>query len=126
MQPLTDHINSTVDRIDATLDGWTQGRLVIDQGNAYIEVEPFQFVPVPAGVTVEVKNGSIWQRLTEADLQAVTVDGWPAYAGLPARIQEDPSTCETCANRGWETSDAVAACNCCEDHEFYTREEESR
>ena len=28
--------------------------------------------------------------------------------------------CDTCDNAGWETMSKVAACNCCENHEFYT------
>jgi hypothetical protein len=29
-------------------------------------------------------------------------------------------SCDTCDNRGWETTDKVAACNCCNEHEFYS------
>ena len=29
------------------------------------------------------------------------------------------SPCDTCDNAGWETMGKVAACNCCENHEFY-------
>lgn len=32
---------------------------------------------------------------------------------------EAPS-CKTCGNAGWETMGRVAACNCCENHKFYT------
>jgi len=28
--------------------------------------------------------------------------------------------CDTCDNAGWETMAKVAACNCCENHEFYS------
>jgi len=28
--------------------------------------------------------------------------------------------CDTCDNAGWETMSKVAACNCCENHEFYS------
>lgn len=28
--------------------------------------------------------------------------------------------CETCNNRGMETMDRVAACNCCDDYEYYS------
>jgi len=27
--------------------------------------------------------------------------------------------CDTCNNAGWETMSKVAACNCCENYEFY-------
>ena len=30
------------------------------------------------------------------------------------------SPCDTCDNAGWETMSKVAACNCCENHEFYS------
>ena len=32
--------------------------------------------------------------------------------------------CVTCNNAGWETMDKVAACNCCENFEFYTPRKE--
>lgn len=87
MQPLTAHIQNTVDCIDALLDGWTQGRLVIEDGQVYLQVEDGRLIPVPAGAILEVKNGSIWQRLTLRDLAKIITGGWPAYAGLTARMK---------------------------------------
>lgn len=38
-------------------------------------------------------------------------------------LEQKEKPCGTCKNRGWETTDAVAACNCCDapDYEFYVK-----
>ena len=35
-------------------------------------------------------------------------------------MKKSQKKCATCANAGWETVNAVAACNCCENKSFYT------
>lgn len=86
MYPLTKHINQTTDRIDAALDGWILGVLVIEDGQANLQLDDNSLIPVPANVCLELKNGGVWQRLTETDCQ-LAVEGWPLFAGLDARMK---------------------------------------
>lgn len=75
-------------RIEKTADiagGFIVGTLVIEDG-VFIQLEDGQMIPATG--SVEVKNGDTWQILTPADFVAVTVEGWPLYAGLDARMKE--------------------------------------
>jgi len=64
--------------------GYTVGTLVID-GGVFIQKENGQMVE-GAGHQVEVKNGDQWQTLALEDYKVVTVEGYPGYAGLDARM----------------------------------------
>lgn len=81
MEFLTRHIQKTAD----IAGGFVVGNLVID-GGVFIQMENGQLVSATG--SVEVKNGDHWQTLTPADFEAVTVEGWPLYAGLDARMKE--------------------------------------
>jgi hypothetical protein len=85
---ITDSIRKSINQIDAFLDGWTFGRLVIKPEGVSLQVEDGSLLPVPAGCILEVMNGDEWQRLTPADLTMTTREGWPLYAGLEARMKQ--------------------------------------
>lgn len=61
------------------------------------------------------------RRGSKAATRALKRLGRSSRASSPkaAKPQTAVRTCSTCANTGWETMDKVAACNCCEDGEFY-------
>lgn len=40
--------------------------------------------------------------------------------GMPTLEAKSVHRCDTCDNVGWTTMDKVAACNCCDEGEFYT------
>jgi hypothetical protein len=80
MEFLVRHIQRTAD----IAGGFIVGTLVIEDG-VFIQLEDGQMIPATG--SVEVKNGDTWQILTPADFVAVTVEGWPAYAGLDARMK---------------------------------------
>jgi|GEM_PF-2474260 len=84
---LANSLQQTINRIDALLDGWTYGYLVIEDGQAYLELENEDLVPVTEDHYLEAENGDHFQHLTRADLEKKTLDGWPAYAGLLARMK---------------------------------------
>lgn len=82
-------IQKSINQIDALLDGWTFGRLVIEPDGTYIQPDDGSLLPVPDECTLEVLNGDEWQQLNQADLARKTVEGWPAYAGLDARFKSN-------------------------------------
>jgi hypothetical protein len=48
--------------------------------------------------------------------RGIDVIWWMPWPELPSAKKP----CDSCDNIGWETMGKVAACNCCEEHEFYT------
>lgn len=62
------------------------------------------------------------RRGSKAATRALKRLGRPSYAARTKTETPQPTvpTCSTCANIGWDTMDKVAACNCCENGEFYT------
>lgn len=81
MITLINSIRKTVD----ILDGWTIGRLVIDEG-VYLQDDKGNLIPVDARAHLEVCNGGRWQPVGGAELSRTTREGWPAYAGMDARV----------------------------------------
>ena len=69
------------------LEGWVTGRMVIDQG-AFVQLDDGKLIPVEENHIVEVKNGDVWKHLSEADFGIISIDGWPLYAGMDARIRK--------------------------------------
>lgn len=80
---LADSIRGTL----SIAEGWTIGRLVID-GGVFLEQENGRLIEASKGCKLEVRNGDAWQRLTEDDLERKTVEGYPAYASMDARIMQ--------------------------------------
>ena len=67
-------------------DGWTVGNLVIENQQAYLQLENGSIIH--ASGIIEVKNGDVYQRLTAEDYKSETKEGWPLYAGLRARMKQ--------------------------------------
>jgi len=82
MDFLTKHIQRTVD----IADGWTTGTLVIENQQAFLQLDSGAIIPAKG--IVEVKNGDHWQRLSQTDILRQTREGWPAYAGMDARMKD--------------------------------------
>ena len=66
-------------------DGWTVGTLVIEDQQAYLQLEDDSIIPA-TGI-IEIKNGDFWERPDYPFWLATTKEGWPAYAGMRARIR---------------------------------------
>lgn len=64
--------------------GYTVGNLVIDPQGVFIQLDDGSLVPATG--KVEVKNGGTWQTLAPEDFSRITAEGWPAYAGMDARM----------------------------------------
>ncbi len=82
-------IQKSINQIDSLLDGWKFGQMVIEPEGIFIQQDDGSLITVPDGCHLEVLNGDQWQRLTHADLSRKTVEGWPAYAGLDARMRQN-------------------------------------
>ncbi len=69
--------------------GYRVGTLIIEpQGQGtFLQVRTGRVIPT-TGYQVEVKNGNQWQVLTPDDYNRKTADGYPAYAGLDARMMK--------------------------------------
>lgn len=80
-------LQKSCNQIDALLDGWTFGRLVIELNAISLEQEDGNIIPVPVGAALEVKNGDQWTPVSAEMLRARTREDWPAYAGLEARFR---------------------------------------
>lgn len=87
MYPLIRHIQKTIDKLDDYLDGWTTGQLVVDDGQALVQLEDGQEIVITPGHRVQVRNGGQWEDLSYTDLFRVSADGRPAYVGLDARMR---------------------------------------
>ncbi|MDD2585496.1 MAG: hypothetical protein PHT79_06685 [Syntrophomonadaceae bacterium] len=81
MEFLIRHIQRTAD----IAGGYRVGNLVIKSQGTFLQLENGTMIPT-ASRHVEVNNGNQWQTLNPDDLTRVTVEGWPAYAGLDARM----------------------------------------
>jgi len=80
------------------------------------------------------ENGKLWKDLNlgngTLDLYKSSsndFEGEPDYPledeyEIVGKMEDYPedTPCNSCNNAGWETMSKVAACNCCENHEFYS------
>ncbi len=64
--------------------GFTVGTLVIESQGVFLQLDDGSLVPATG--KVEVKNGGTWQTLAPEDFSRITAEGWPAYAGMDARM----------------------------------------
>ena len=87
MDFLLESIQKTAD----IADGWTVGTLAIENQLAYLQLEDGAIIST-AGI-IEIKNGDFWERTDYAFWLATTREGWPAYAGMRARMRPQERRC---------------------------------
>lgn len=81
---LADHLKETADRIA----GYITGRLIVESDTASLQIESGAKICLTDKHAVEVRNGSEYVSVTlEQALEAQTVEGWPLYGGLYARVK---------------------------------------
>lgn len=87
---LHESIQNSISKIDAIIDGWTLGRLIIEDDHAFLALEICEVILLDRGqFEIEVKNGDEFVPVTvEQVLNAISTDGWLLYAGLDCRIRE--------------------------------------
>ncbi|WP_052098097.1 hypothetical protein [Paenibacillus stellifer] len=83
---INEHMKETAD----IMSGYITGRLVVDLDDRSVGLQKHDgsLIPLSSACIIEVRNGSLYEPLTITQaLTAVTVEGWPGYAGLYARVK---------------------------------------
>lgn len=81
---LSEHLKETADRVA----GYTTGRLIVEGGVVTLQLDTSALLSITDAQTIEVRNDSEYVRITlEQALSVSSVEGWPLYAGLYARIK---------------------------------------
>jgi len=74
--------------IDAYLDNYTLGTLIVDDGQAYLELEIGELITLDDSYKIEVINGGEYQPITYHEaITRMSTDGWALFAGLTARVK---------------------------------------
>ncbi|HZG59896.1 MAG TPA: hypothetical protein VEY68_05415 [Anoxybacillus sp.] len=90
MNILTEHIKYTTRKIDAFLENYTLGTLVIENGQAFLQLEIGEFIQLNDLFIIEVFDGEKYNRISYQEaLNTYCSDApeWHLYAGLEARIK---------------------------------------
>jgi hypothetical protein len=85
---LNDHIKRTTREIDAFLENYTLGTLIIENSEVSLETKNGVIV-LDETYVIEVFAGGKYHPITyEQALNTMSRDGWPLYAGLEARVRK--------------------------------------
>ncbi|SFA52301.1 hypothetical protein SAMN05216169_103212 [Anoxybacillus pushchinoensis] len=90
MNILSESIKYTTRKIDAFLEQYTLGTLIIEKGQAFLQTEIGEFVKLDDSFIIEVFAGSQYHRITyEQTINTFCSDmpDCPLYAGFEARIK---------------------------------------
>lgn len=84
---LNDHIKRTTREIDAFLENYTLGILIVDGDAVSLETKNGEIVLEESDI-IEVFAGGKYHPITyEQARNTMSRDGWPLYAGLEARVK---------------------------------------
>lgn len=85
---LNDHIKQTVRTIDAFLERYTLGTLIVYGGKVALETKSGEIV-LDETYHIEVLGGDEYHQITyDQARNTMSSDGWPLYAGLEARVKK--------------------------------------
>ncbi|RAK21110.1 hypothetical protein B0I26_10362 [Anoxybacillus vitaminiphilus] len=85
---LGDHIKRTTREIDAFLEQYTLGTLIVDGDTVSLETKQGEIV-LDETYIIEVFDGEKYHPITyDQARNTMSRDGWPLYAGLEARVKE--------------------------------------
>jgi hypothetical protein len=85
---LNDHIKRTVRTIDAFLENYTLGTLIVDGDTVSLETKNGEIV-LDESYVIEVFDGEKYHQITYDQARStISSDGWPLYAGLKARVKK--------------------------------------
>ncbi|MED0717429.1 hypothetical protein [Aeribacillus composti] len=90
MDTLSDHIKYTTRKIDAFLENYTLGTLVIENGQAFLQLEIGELIQLNDSFIIEVFDGEKYNCISyEQALNTFCADmpDCPLFAGLEARIK---------------------------------------
>ena len=91
MNILTDHINQTIRKIDAFLDQYTIGTLIIENGQVSLLLENNDEIQLNDSYIIEVFAGGAYHTITyEQAINTFCSDmpDCPLFAGLEARVKK--------------------------------------
>lgn len=87
MYVLSDHIKRTTHEIDAFLERYTLGTLIVDGDTVSLETKNGEIV-LDETYRIEVLGGGEYHQITyDQARNTMSRDGWPLYAGLEARVK---------------------------------------
>lgn len=85
---LSDHIKQTVRTIDAFLENYTLGTLIVDGDTVSLETKHGEIV-LDESYVIEVYGDGKYHPITfDQAKNTMSRDGWPLYAGLEARVKK--------------------------------------
>lgn len=84
---LNDHIKRTTREIDAFLENYTIGTLIVDGDTVSLEAKSGEIL-LDETYVIEVFAGGKYHQITYDQARStISSDGWPLYAGLEARVK---------------------------------------
>lgn len=85
---ISDHIKRTTRGIDAFLENYTLGTLIVDGDIVSLETKHGEIV-LDESYVIEVFGGEKYHPVTyDKARNTMSSDGWPLYAGLEARVKK--------------------------------------
>lgn len=85
---LNDSIKQSIHEIDAFLDGYTLGTLIVEGGQAFLEFSNGEYMPLNDNYQIEVINDNNNHPIScQQAINTLSTDGWSLYAGLTARVK---------------------------------------
>jgi len=90
---LSEHIKQTIRIIEASLEGYTLGTLIVDGDTVALEAENGE-IKLDTTYVIEVYGNGKYHPITYRQaLNTMSRDGWPLYAGLEARVKGVEQKC---------------------------------
>ncbi|MFT8321680.1 MAG: hypothetical protein ABF649_12300 [Bacillus sp. (in: firmicutes)] len=85
-------LSHAIHMIDAYLMQRQYGTLVVDDGQAYLELAVGELITLNNKHDIEVLNDGEYLSITfEQAVNTMSTDGWSLFAGLQARVKQCPS-----------------------------------
>lgn len=90
---LNGHIKRTTREIDAFLENYTIGTLIVDGDTVSLETKSGEIV-LDESYVIEVFAGNQYHTITyDQARNTMSRDGWPLYAGLETRVKGVEQKC---------------------------------
>lgn len=90
MIDLHESIQDTISQIDAIIDGWTLGRLIVEGGHCFLVLPIGEVVLLDTDdFEIEVQNDNEFVPVTINQIMTtLSTDGWYLFAGSDCRIRQ--------------------------------------
>ncbi|UTI42443.1 hypothetical protein [Niallia sp. RD1] len=85
---LTDSLKQSIYMIDAFLMQKQYGTLIVDDGQAYLDLPVGELITLNDSFKIEVINDGEYISITyDEAVNTMSTDGWSLFAGLQARVK---------------------------------------